>query len=126
MARTISTDKAPRANGPYSQAIVANKFLFVSGQIPIDPITGKIEQTDIRGQARQVLENLKAVVEAEGLTLNNVVKANVMITDMNYFPAVNEIYGEYFTGSDLPTRVVTAVVALPKQSLIEIDAIAAC
>lgn len=126
MLKAISTDNAPQAIGPYSQAVGSNGLLFVSGQIPLDPTTGKIEQTEIRGQVRQALENLKAIIEAAGLSLNNVVKATVMITDMNYFPVVNEIYAEYFTGSVLPARVVTAVAELPKQSLIEIDAIAAC
>ena len=94
------------------------------GQIPLDPTTGKFERQDIEGQARQSLDNVKAIVEAAGLTLAHVVKVNVSITDMNAFAKVNAIYAEYFTGEALPARAVVEVAALPKQALIEIEAIA--
>ncbi len=120
----IATDRAPKAIGPYSQAVEVGGLLFVSGQIPLDPTTGKFERQDIEGQARQSLDNVKAIVEAAGLTLAHVVKVNVSITDMNAFAKVNAIYAEYFTGEALPARAVVEVAALPKQALIEIEAIA--
>jgi 2-iminobutanoate/2-iminopropanoate deaminase len=124
MRRRIATTRAPEAIGAYSQAIEVGDLLFVSGQIPIDPATGKFEHRDIKGQARQSLENVKAIVEAAGLTLADVVKVNVSLTDMSAFADVNAIYAGYFTGECLPARAVVEVAALPKGALIEIEAIA--
>lgn len=120
----IMTKNAPAAIGPYSQAVAVGDLVFVSGQIPINPATGNIEHADITGQARQSLDNVKAIVEAAGLTLANVVKVNVSITDMGAFADVNAIYAGYFTGEVKPARAVVQVGALPKKALIEIEAIA--
>ena len=122
--KEIVTTKAPAAIGPYSQAVEIGDLVFVSGQIPFNPVSGKLEHADIKGQARQSLENVKAIVEAAGLTLANVVKVNVSLTDMGAFADVNAIYAEYFTGPIKPARAVVQVAALPKQVLIEIEAIA--
>lgn len=122
--KEIVTTKAPAAIGPYSQAVEIGDLVFVSGQIPFDPVSGKLEHADIKGQARQSLENVKAIVEAAGLTLANVVKVNVSLTDMGAFADVNAIYAEYFTGEIKPARAVVQVAALPRQVLIEIEAIA--
>ena len=120
----ISTDNAPAAIGPYSQAIVANGFVFVSGQIPIDPATGQIEPGGIAEQAKRVLENLKAVLEAAGSSLADVVKTTIYITDLSNFAVVNEVYGGYFE-IDPPARATVEVCRLPKDALIEIEAVAA-
>ncbi len=122
--KEIVTTKAPAAIGPYSQAVEIGDLVFVSGQIPFNPVSGKLEHSDIKGQARQSLENVKAIVEAAGLTLAHVVKVNVSLTDMSAFADVNAIYAEYFTGEIKPARAVVQVAALPKQVLIEIEAIA--
>jgi len=124
LQRQIVTTEAPAAIGPYSQAVEIGDLLFVSGQIPFNPVSGRLEHSDIKGQARQSLENVKAIVEAAGLTLSNVVKVNVSITDMNAFADVNAVYSEYFAGEVKPARAVVEVAALPKQVLIEIEAIA--
>lgn len=122
--KEIVTTKAPAAIGPYSQAVEIGDLVFVSGQIPFNPVSGKLEHADIKGQARQSLENVKAIVEAAGLTLANVVKVNVSLTDMGAFADVNAIYAEYFNAEIKPARAVVQVAALPKQVLIEIEAIA--
>ena len=122
--KEIVTTKAPAAIGPYSQAVEIGDLVFVSGQIPFDPVSGKLEHADIKGQARQSLENVKAIVEAAGLTLANVVKVNISLTDMSAFADVNAIYAEYFTDGIKPARAVVQVAALPRQVLIEIEAIA--
>lgn len=122
--KEIVTTKAPAAIGPYSQAVEIGDLVFVSGQIPFNPVSGKLEHSDIKGQARQSLENVKAIVEAAGLTLANVVKVNVSLTDMGAFADVNAIYAEYFNAEIKPARAVVQVAALPKQVLIEIEAIA--
>ena len=119
----ISTDNAPAAIGPYSQAIVAKGFAFVSGQIPIDPATGQIEPGGIAEQAKRVLENLKVVLEAAGSSLANVVKTTIYITDLSNFAVVNEVYGGYFE-IDPPARATVEICRLPKDALIEIEAIA--
>lgn len=124
MRHAIATNQAPAAIGPYSQAVEVGDLLLVSGQIPIDPRTGKIEHLDIKGQARQSLDNVKAIVEAAGLTFTHVVKVNISITDISAFADINAIYAEYFTGDVMPARAVVGVAALPKQALIEIEAIA--
>lgn len=124
MKTVIATDKAPQAIGPYSQAIKANGFLFASGQIAIVPATGEIVAGGIEAQTAQVLENIKAILAKEGLTLANVVKAGVFLKDMNDFAAMNKVYGEYFTG-EAPARAAVEVARLPKDVAVEIEVIAA-
>ena len=121
--QVISTDKAPSAVGPYSQAISANGFIFVSGQIAIDPANGQIVEGSTADQTRQVLKNLKAVLESSGSGMDKVVKATVFIKDMNQFQAMNEVYAEFFTQNE-PARACVEVSRLPKDVLVEIDAIA--
>ena len=120
--RVISTDKAPAAIGPYSQAIQAGDFLYVSGQIPVDPATGNIPE-GIAAQAKQSLENMKAIVEAAGYLLSDVVKTTVFAADIADFAAVNEVYAEYFS-KDAPARSFVAVKDLPKGVGLEIEAVA--
>lgn len=123
MSKTvISTQNAPAAIGPYSQAINANGFVFASGQIPVDPATGVIPE-GIEAQARQVMTNMKNLMEAAGTDLASVVKTSVFIKDMNDFAKVNAIYAEFFT-SDCPARSCVEVSRLPKDVLIEMEAIA--
>lgn len=119
----ISTDKAPAAIGPYSQAVNVEGRIFTSGQIPIDPVTGQVVTGGIEAQARQVLENLKAVLNAAGSDLKYVIKTTVFIKDMNEFAAINKIYGEYFT-APYPARSCVEVARLPRDVGIEIEAIA--
>lgn len=121
--QVISTDKAPQAVGPYSQAICANGFVFVSGQIAIDPSNGQIIDGNTADQTRQVLKNLKAVLESSKSGMDKVVKATVFIEDMNQFQAMNEVYAEFFT-QNKPARACVEVSRLPKDVLVEIDAIA--
>lgn len=123
MPQAISTSSAPAAIGPYSQAIRAGDFLFVSGQIPIDPSTGGLVGGDVRVQARRVLENLGAVLAAAGASFGNVVKTTVYLVDMNDFPALNEEYGKFF-GAPAPARATVQVGRLPKDVRVEIDAVA--
>ena len=124
MKKIISTPDAPKAVGPYSQAVAASgKLVFVSGQIPVDPKTGIFAGSDIKTQTRQSLENIKAVLEAAGGSLQNVVKATVFLRNMGDFAAMNEVYGSYFR-EDCPARSAVAVAALPKDALVEIEAIA--
>ena len=120
--RVVATDKAPAAIGPYSQAIQAGEFLYVSGQIPVDPKTGNVP-AEIQAQARQSLENLKAIVEAAGYTLSDVVKTTVFAADIANFAAVNEVYAEYFS-REAPARSFVAVKDLPKGVGLEIEAVA--
>ena len=121
--KIISTDKAPAAIGPYSQAVEAGGFIFASGQIPIDPATGNIPE-GIEQQAMQALTNVKNLVESTGLTLDDVVKTSVFIKNMDDFAKVNEIYAQFFTG-DHPARSCVEVSRLPKDVLIEVEVIAA-
>ena len=115
------TAQAPEAIGPYSQAIISGNLVFTSGQIAINPQTGKVEKTDIEGQTVQVLENLKAVLEAAGCSLEKVVKTTCFLADMKDFARFNEIYGGYFTGK--PARSCVAAKELPKGVLVEVEAI---
>jgi 2-iminobutanoate/2-iminopropanoate deaminase len=119
----IATDRGPKAIGPYSQAIRANGFLFVSGQIPLDPATQQIVAGDIQAQTERVLENLKGIVEAGGSSLDRVVRATVFLADMNEFAAMNEIYGRYFQKQP-PARSTVQVSRLPRDVRVEIDVIA--
>jgi 2-iminobutanoate/2-iminopropanoate deaminase len=119
----VQTDTAPKAIGPYQQAIRANGFVFTAGQIPIDPKTGNIVEGGIAAQTRQVLENLKAVLNAAGSSLDQVVKTTVFLKNMADFQAVNNVYAEFF-GTSKPARSTVAVAELPKGVLIEIDLVA--
>lgn len=123
MKEIISTDKAPAAIGPYSQAVKVGNLLFTSGQIPIDPATNTLVEGGIEVQARRVMENVKAILTARGAGMDNIVKTVVFIKDMNDFTKVNEIYAEYFTGN-YPARSCVEVARLPKDVLIEMEAIA--
>lgn len=123
MKETISTNSAPSAIGPYSQAIKAGNMIFVSGQIPIDPETGNFVSNDVKEQTVQVLKNLSAVLEAAGATLNDVVKTTVFLEDMNDFGVMNEIYGEYFV-TNKPARATVQAARLPRDAKVEIDCIA--
>lgn len=122
--RTVHTDKAPAAIGPYSQGIVANGFLFTAGQIPIDPATGHVIQGDVAAQTMRVLANLEAILATVGATWKNVVKTTVYLHDMNDFPVVNEAYAKAL-GDARPARSTVQVSALPRAVLVEIDAIVA-
>jgi len=124
MKKIITTSEAPKAIGPYSQAVEANGFVFVSGQIPLDPKTGVPVAGDIREQTKRVMENGKAILAAAGCGMDRVVKATIYLRDMNDFTAVNEIYGSYFP-SEPPARATVAVARLPKDAALEIDLIAA-
>ncbi len=119
----VSTGRAPQAIGPYSQAVKIGRFIFLSGQIPIDPATGEVVNGDIADQTRQALKNLQAVVEQGGATMNDVVKTTVYLTDLMLFGEVNEVYAGFFR-KPYPARATVEVAALPKGVGIEIDAIA--
>ena len=119
----VKTSKAPDAIGPYSQAVKINEMVFLSGQIAIDPKTQQFIGGDIETQTKRVLDNLKAVVEESGSSLDNVVKTTIFLTDINDFSKVNEIYASYFSRGK-PARSTVCVAALPKNAKIEIDAIA--
>jgi 2-iminobutanoate/2-iminopropanoate deaminase len=119
----ISSDKAPKAIGPYSVAIKTGSFIFVSGQLGMDPQTGSLVPGGIEAETRQVLTNLQHVLSAAGSGLDKVVKTTVFLKDMNDFPGMNAIYGEFFS-SDAPARSTIEVAALPKNGLVEIEAIA--
>lgn len=124
MRETVSTAHAPAAIGPYSQAVRAGGFLFCSGQIPLDPATGKMVDGGIEAQTERVLSNLAAVLSAGGATLAAVVKTTVYLVDLGEFPAMNAVYGRFFPG-DPPARATVQVAKLPAGALVEIDAIAA-
>ena len=119
----VKTDAAPQAIGPYSQAIKANGFVFVSGQTALDPRTGQMVGQDIKTQTRRVLDNIKAVLHAAGTSLDHVVRCSVFLKDMNDFGPMNEEYGSYFRESP-PARTTVQVAKLPRDALVEIDAIA--
>jgi 2-iminobutanoate/2-iminopropanoate deaminase len=121
----VSTDNAPAAIGPYSQAIRTGSLLFCSGQVPLDPSSGELVKEDIEGQARRCLENLSAVCEAAGASLSQAVRCTVYLTDMGDFARVNEVYAGFFGKDDAPARVAVDVAALPKGADVEIDAIVA-
>ena len=123
MKKEINAAGAPGAIGPYSQAIAANGFLYVSGQLPINAATGVMPE-DIKGQTAQSLDNVKAILAEAGASLDNVVKTTVFLSDMSLFGPMNEVYGEYFA-KPFPARCAFAVKELPKQALVEIEVIAA-
>jgi 2-iminobutanoate/2-iminopropanoate deaminase len=122
--QAIATDQAPKAIGPYSQAITAGNLLYCSGQIPLDPATGALVQGDLAAQTRRVLDNVGAILAAAGTGFDRVVKTTVFLADMNDFAAMNEVYATYFT-SPAPARSTVAAAGLPKGARIEIEVIAA-
>jgi len=119
----IATDRAPRAIGPYSQAVRAGELIFASGQIPIDPVTGEFAPGGIAEQTEQVLRNLTAVFEAAGVTMNQVIKTTVFLANMDDFAAMNEVYGRFF-GIEPPARATVQAARLPRDARVEIEAIA--
>lgn len=121
--RTIATSRAPGALGPYSQAVQLDDWLFCSGQVALDPATGKLETGGVPAETRRCLDNLKAVLEAGGVTLSGVVKTTVYMTDLKQFPAMNEVYAEYFKEQP-PARATVEVSRLPAGASVEIEAIA--
>jgi 2-iminobutanoate/2-iminopropanoate deaminase len=124
MKDIIHTDRGPKPIGPYSQATKAHGFLFMSGQVSLDPKTGEMIGSDIRQQTERVLENIKGILEAAGSNLHHVVKTVVFLKDMNDFPTMNEVYGRYFSSAP-PARSTVQVSRLPKDALVEIEVIAA-
>ncbi|MDF2929784.1 MAG: ridA [Anaerospora sp.] len=123
MKSVVTTNKAPAAIGPYSQAIKTGGLLFVSGQIPVDPATGEVVVGDVAAQTRQAIKNIIAILQTQNIGLENVVKSTVFLTDMNDFPIVNQVYGEYFPHA-APARSCVQVVRLPKDVSVEIETIA--
>lgn len=118
----INTNNAPKAIGPYSQGVIVGDFVYTSGQIPLNPVTGELV-TDIKLATKQSMENIKAILEEAGTSLNNVVKTSIFLKDLNDFEAVNEVYGTYFI-ENKPARSCVQVAKLPKDAVIEIEAIA--
>jgi 2-iminobutanoate/2-iminopropanoate deaminase len=123
MKSIIYTEKAPEPIGPYSQAVLSGNMLFISGQIPIDPVTNQLINGNIADEARQVMKNLEALLLSAGFSFGNVVKTTIFLSDMNHFAEVNEIYGSYFS-ADFPARETVAVLGLPKNVNVEISMIA--
>ena len=123
MKKELNSKTAPGAIGPYSQAVKAGNFIYVSGQLPINASTGEMPD-DIKEQTKQSLENIKAILEEADATLDNVVKTTVYLADMSYFGPMNEVYGEYFNGGIYPARAAFAVKELPKKATVEIEVVA--
>lgn len=123
MKTIINTDAAPKAIGPYSQAVMIDGFLYASGQIAIDPATGEFVEGGVEAQTERVLENIKAILKAAGMDLNNVIKTTVFVTSIGDFAKINEIYGRYFKDNP-PARSLVEVKSLPKGALIEIEVVA--
>lgn len=123
MKDIVLTDRGPKPIGPYSQAVKSNGFVFVSGQVALDPRTGEFVGTEVREQTRRAMENLKAILEAAGVSFSHVVKTTVYLKDMNDFTAMNEVYGGYFTAAP-PARSTVQAARLPKDALVEIDVVA--
>lgn len=123
--KQISTDKAPAAIGPYSQAIAHNGLIFVSGQLPIDPSTGAFPERGVEAQTRQSLTNIKSILEQAGSGMDKVVKTTVLLADMGDFAAMNGVYAEFFS-EPYPARCAFAVKTLPKGALVEIECVAGC
>jgi 2-iminobutanoate/2-iminopropanoate deaminase len=124
MKEVVTTDRGPKPIGPYSQAVKTSGFLFLSGQVALDPRTGDLTGTDVRQQTERVMENIKGILEAAGSNLHHVIKTTVFLKDMNDFPAMNEVYGRYFTSAP-PARSTVQVARLPKDALVEIEVVAA-
>ena len=123
MRDIVTTDRGPKPIGPYSQAVKANGFLYLSGQVALDPKTNEMTGADIRQQTERVFENIKGILEAAGSNLHHVIKTTVFLKDMNEFPQMNEVYGRYFTAAP-PARSTVQVSRLPKDALVEIEVIA--
>lgn len=123
MIKNIKTDKAPKAIGPYSAGLELDDFVYISGQLPVDPKEGKIVTEDVGEQAKQSLTNIKSILEEVGLNMSNVVKTTVLLKDINDFAKVNEVYATFFE-EPYPTRAAYQVVALPAGALVEIEAVA--
>ncbi len=123
MKKIVATEQAPKAVGPYSQAVLADGFLFTAGQLGIDPASGAFAGDDVESQTKQAMENLKAILAAAGCTFANVVKTTIYVTDLAHFKTVNTIYGSYFT-TEPPARSTIQVAALPLGGLVEIEMIA--
>jgi len=121
--KIVKTEKAPAPVGPYNQAIISGNFVFTAGQIPIDPETGNLEANDIKIQTKRVIENLRAVLQASGSDLSEVVKTTVFLKDMNEFALMNEVYAQYFSDNS-PARSAVEVARLPKDVLVEMECIA--
>jgi 2-iminobutanoate/2-iminopropanoate deaminase len=124
MKEIVTTDRGPKPIGPYSQAVKTSGFLFLSGQVALDPKTGDLTGTDVRQQTERVMENIKGILEAAGSNLHHVIKTTVFLKDMNDFPAMNEVYGRYFSAAP-PARSTVQVARLPKDALVEIEVVAA-
>ena len=124
MKNVVLTDRAPKPIGPYSQAVKANGFVFISGQIALDPKTGEFAGMDVKQQTERVMENLKAILETSGAPLNHVVKTTVYLKSMDDFAAMNEVYARYFSLAP-PARSTVEAARLPKDALVEIDVVAA-
>ncbi len=124
MKKIIYTDKAPAPIGPYNQAVLADQTLYTSGQIALDPVTMELVLDNIEIETKQVMENMKAVLEAAGMTFENVVKTTIFIMDMNDFARINEVYGSYFNEKTAPARETVQVACLPKNVNVEISMIA--
>lgn len=120
--KIVQTENAPKAIGPYSQAIEAGNFIYTSGQIPIDPLTGKLKEGGIEAQTEQIIKNLSAILTAAGSSLDKVIKTTCFLKDINDFAKFNEVYAKFFTGK--PARSCVEVSALPKGALVEMDVIA--
>ena len=124
MKTIIETPNAPAPIGPYNQAVLSGNMLFVSGQIPIDPQTGDLVEGDIKKETRQSMENISAILEAAGMTFENVIKTSIFLSDMHQFSGVNEVYGSYFDPATAPARETVEVANLPKFVNVEISVIA--
>ena len=124
MREIIETRDAPAPIGPYSQAVRANGFVFISGQIPIDPVRGQLVEGGVAAQTHQVMKNLSAILQAAGIGLGNVVKTTVFLTNLDDFSVINQVYGEYFAEAK-PARATVQVARLPREALVEVEAIAA-
>lgn len=125
MKNVFATSNAPSAIGPYSQAVQAGDFVYVSGQLPIDPATGEFAGEDVASQTRQSLANIRSILESGGLTMENVVKTTVLLQHIGDFGAMNEVYGTFFEGQ-YPARAAFEVAAIPRGALVEIEAVAYC
>lgn len=124
MKKIITTTKAPSPIGPYNQAVLSGNTLYTSGQIALNPETGELVLDDIKNETTQVMENMKAVLEAANMTFENIVKTSIFISDMNNFAAINEVYGSYFNNTTAPARETVEVARLPKDVNVEISMIA--
>ena len=124
MKKIVETSKAPAPIGPYSQAVLADNTLYTSGQIAIDPATGQLITSDIAAETMQVMQNLKAVLEAAGMDFSHVLKSTIYLTDMDDFQSINKVYGSYFREEDAPARETVQVARLPKDVHVEISCLA--